>query len=463
VHSLISFFISSIYSILTELLVLTYLANIVKFNLIISLVCIPKGNEMQKLIIDIGSSTVKVYSLSAQGKLTLLETKTFKFKEGFDPKLGLTGKNKQKLFDYINKISHEHEKIPLKIYATALFRKCIADVQRSLTDEFFRKTGQLFNIVSHELEGHYLEKALAGSYNLNSPLLLINIGGGSTELVVMENDSVKERHNLDLGVMTVLDFPHLNKSLSPYKLDEVVESIHKRLPATSYKTPHAIYNGGELTYMQLTAYKLKKNDIFEDGNHPNKISLEDFSAKNKAIFHSMTLTQLEDLMPNDPLWMHGARACSAIAQAIAKHFGVSQIIPSDSNMAHGIWRQEFRNVVLSGSFRKHLDYILKIKKQLSAQNIQVLSPRFDEPKNPGQEFVVFKGEEGLSPLELERHHLNMIDKSDALIVCASGGYVGASALIEIGYAQALGKRIIFTERPSEFMLQTLPAEIGLYL
>jgi len=430
---------------------------------VLSFLCV-LGVGMQKLIIDIGSSTVKVYSFFTNGKLKLLESKSFKFKDGFDSKLGITEKNKQQLFDYINKITSEYENVPIKVYATALFRKCAANVQRSLVDEFFRKTKQLFNIISHELEGHYLEKALAGFYNLNAPLLLINIGGGSTELVVVENDSVKERHNLDLGVMTVLkEFPRLNEFLSAHKLDDVVDSIRNRMPATNYKTPYAIYNGGELTYMRLAGYELKKNDIFEDGDHPNQISLEDFSAKNQDVFHSMTLKQLEKLMPKDPLWMHGARACSAIAQAVSKHFCVSQIIPSDSNMAHGIPHQEFRSVVLSGSFRKHLDYILKVKKQLTAQNIQVLSPRFDKPKNPGQEFVVFQCEEGLSPLEFERHHLNMIESSDALIVCSLDGYVGASALIEIGYAQALGKRVIFTEKPTEFILQTLPAEVGLSL
>ena len=54
-----------------------------------------------------------------------------------------------------------------------------------------------------------------------------------------------------------------------------------------------------------------------------------------------------------------------------------------------------------------------------------------------------------------------IDNCDALIVCSKDGYVGASALIEIGYAQALGKRVIFTEQAEEFMLQTLPAESNL--
>lgn len=90
-----------------------------------------------------------------------------------------------------------------------------------------------------------------------------------------------------------------------------------------------------------------------------------------------------------------------------------------------------------------------------------MSPRFSDPKNPGEEFVVFDGEEDASPVELERYHLDAITKSDALIVCNPDGYVGASAMIEIGYAQSLGKRVIFIEKPQEFMLNTLPAEIGL--
>lgn len=93
--------------------------------------------------------------------------------------------------------------------------------------------------------------------------------------------------------------------------------------------------------------------------------------------------------------------------------------------------------------------------------VKVLSPRFIEPKNPGEEFVVFRGEENLSPLELERYHLNSIINSDTLIICDPDGYVGASTLLEIGFTQSLGKRIIFTEKPQEFVLNNLPAEFGL--
>jgi nucleoside 2-deoxyribosyltransferase len=167
------------------------------------------------------------------------------------------------------------------------------------------------------------------------------------------------------------------------------------------------------------------------------------------------------MMPNDPKWMHGARSCSAIAEAICRKYGIERLIPSDSNTVHGAIRQEFRRVTLSGSFRKHLDYILSIKRDLEKQGVQVLSPRFVTPKNPGDEFVVFDGEDGKTPLQLERHPLDSIDSSDALIVCNPGGYVGASAMIEVGYAHSVGKHTIFVEKPEEFMLNTLPADVGI--
>jgi len=50
---------------------------------------------------------------------------------------------------------------------------------------------------------------------------------------------------------------------------------------------------------------------------------------------------LESLMSDDPKWMHGARACSAIAQAIFEKYGIATIIPSDANLLDGVARKEF--------------------------------------------------------------------------------------------------------------------------
>lgn len=415
---------------------------------------------MNKILIDIGSSTIKVYKCIPKG-VSLLVQRSFPFKDGFDPERGISAPAKKELFELIDSVKEENKKSQIKIYATGIFRKLANEARSSFVDEFFERTNLFFNIISQDLENFYLEMALVGRCSLNEPVLLINIGGGSTELVVVYGEEAIERKNIELGVGTVnTKFPEINNSLSGINIKEVVEYINSILPSLSNKVQIAFYTGGELTYMSLAKYSLVKNSLFEDNDHPSLISVTDFGKKNKDIFKKIKLQKLENLMPENPKWMHGARGCSAIAQAICEKYKIKTIIPSNSNIINGVIRREFRYVTISGSFRKHLDYILKIKEQLEKTGTKVLSPRFTEPNNPGEKFVVFTGEEGLSPLELERHHLKSISESDALIVCDPEGYVGASALIEIGFANSLGKRIIFVEKPEEFMLNTLPAEIG---
>jgi len=416
---------------------------------------------MTKILIDIGSTTIKVYKFSS-GKLNLLIQRSISFKEGFDPEGGISRLAKKELFELIDSIKEENKEALIKTYATGIFRKLTHEARISFIDEFFQRTGLFFNIISQDLENFYLEMALIGKCSLNEPILLIIIGGRSTELVVIYGKEAIERKNIDFGVGAInTKFPEINQSISGVELEKVVEFVKEILPNLLNNPKIAFYTGGELTYMRLANYPLKKNDLFEDEDHPFLISITDFINKNKEIFEKIKLEELEILMPNNPQWMHGARACSAIAQAICEKYNIETIIPSDSNIINGVVRQEFRYVTISGSFRKHLDYILKVKKELEEKGTKVLSPRFTEPKNPGEEFVVFTGEEGLSPLELERYHLKSISESDALIVCDPEGYVGASVMIEIGFAHALGKRIIFTEKPQEFILNILPAEIGL--
>ena len=420
-----------------------------------------KQTSEKKILVDVGSSTVKAH-LSSQRGIEPLVQRSIPFKKGFDPEGRITESAKKELFEFINALERQNEGIPVRTYATAIFRKLDRKARVSLVDEFFQRTGVYFNIIEQDLENFYLEMGLVGKCPLKEPVLLINIGGGSAELVVMYGKEAAERKNIDLGVGTVnTKFPQINELISAAAVEDVIAFVKEHLPDLSNKVGCAFYTGGELTYMQLAEYPLEENVLFDDKDHPFIISTNAFAKKNKQIFEKIKLGELEALMPENPAWMHGARGCSAIAQAICEKYGIEMIVPSDSNIVHGAARQEFRYVTISGSFRKHLDYILEIKKELEASGTDVLSPRFVKPTNPGEEFVVFTGEEGLSPLELERHHLDSISKSDALIVCDPEGYVGASALIEIGYASALGKRIVFAEKPEEFMLKTLPAEIGL--
>src|SRR3989338_5886507 len=170
--------------------------------------------------------------------------------------------------------------------------------------------------------------ALLGKANLSEPALLINIGGGSTELAVVSSGKVLERKNIDLGVGSINEkFPNIHAEISEVEPNSVVKFVKNLLPNLEANLRVAFYTGGELKYMQLAGYALKKNFLFEDADHPLIISIENFSERNEKVFSKIKLSELEALMPENPKWMHGARGCSAIAQAICEKYGVQTIVP----------------------------------------------------------------------------------------------------------------------------------------
>lgn len=279
-------------------------------------------------------------------------------------------------------------------------------------------------------------------------------------MVVIQNQQGIARYNLEIGVMTVLsDYPYLNDEFSKHSLETVVESIRQKLPEMQTQIPIAIYSGGELSYMKAAQYELQNNMYFKDINHPKVISLQSFRERNRDIFSTVSLTELEKMMPLDPKWMHGARSCSAIAQAICEKYRIETIVPSDANLIDGVMRQEFRNIALGGNFKLHSEDILRIKLLCENQGIQITTPCFSIVKNAEND--EFDNEEHLISLQQERQQLNALVKSDAFIVCNPNGQVSSSTLFEIGFAQSFGKRIIFTEKPQDHILQVLPAEIGI--
>lgn len=415
--------------------------------------------KLSYLLLDIGSSSFKVYAFIDQ-KLELVETKSFHFKQNLDENGELKLTTKNEFVKYLKDLRARFENYKIKTYCTAFFRSLSQNYKQNLIFEVFDSTGIFLNIISHDLENFYLQKALIGKIENLENTILVNIGGGSSEIIVIQSQEVLEKYNLEIGIGQLLEkFGKINEEFCPHDTLEIIEFIKSFLPKLKNIVKIAIYSGGELEFMRLCDYKIVPNQVFIDYKHPSQIRLVDFIDQNKKILSEISIQKLMNKMPKDPKWMLGARSCSLIAQAIFENYQIQIIIPSNSNLVDGIIVQEFQTATLSGSFRKHLDYINKIKVNLENQKVQILSPRFAIPKNPGEEFVVFEGEEGQTALKLEKHHLESIQKSDCLIVCNKEGYVGASALIEIGFAISLDKNIIFTEIPTEFMLNTLPHQI----
>ena len=76
---------------------------------------------------------------------------------------------------------------------------------------------------------------------------------------------------------------------------------------------------------------------------------------------------------------------------------------------------------------------------------------------PNLDSSVAKEEVGLGFMKkLEAEHFEAIDSSKGLYVICPNGYVGTLVSVEIGYARARGKVIIFSEIPEDLGLQEFP-------
>lgn len=105
--------------------------------------------------------------------------------------------------------------------------------------------------------------------------------------------------------------------------------------------------------------------------------------------------------------------------------------------------------VISGSFRKHLQEIVLLKQLLSNEGIHSLSPEGNFSTNPDEEFVILDSDPVQNPELLQSSIFAKIRKSTFLTVANIDGYLGNAAILEIGYAIALGVKIYTLEPVSD--------------
>lgn len=138
---------------------------------------------------------------------------------------------------------------------------------------------------------------------------------------------------------------------------------------------------------------------------------------------------------------------------------------NEKNIINGIVQQEFRKVVICGSFQQNMQEIGDIIEILNKRNIQVLSPWTMDivPESLGTDFILLEGQELVNDRDAWRHkydHMNKFKKADAIIVCNPEGRIGKGTMFEFGFMVAYSKRIIFTNEPKNLSIP-FPYEIGL--
>lgn len=288
--------------------------------------------------IDLGSSTIKVYGYD--GELKLLEENSIYFKNDFDKELGISKNNLDELCNYFSTLK---EKYDLKyentfIFVTGIFRELIIERKTELVKLFNDRFDLYFNIISHGIENYYLGKALQNDYK-DKKVLIINMGGKTTELVTFKGSIIVDTINLKIGVADLLNnFANVNDSTSGVSVNAMEEFVLDRLKDLSLDQDYdcAIFTGGEERFELLTNFNLVPNTLFDDRIHKYMVSFEDYIKGTEKVFNEITMDELYKLMPGNPKWMDGARSGAIIPLALFRKSNIPWIIPSDLNLINGV-------------------------------------------------------------------------------------------------------------------------------
>lgn len=118
---------------------------------------------------------------------------------------------------------------------------------------------------------------------------------------------------------------------------------------------------------------------------------------------------------------------------------------------------------ISGSFRKFFKEIVEAKATFEKAGIRVLFPVGNEIASHKGEFAILDSDKkiskNLNPKEIEDERLRLLAKGDFLYLYNPAGYVGNSALLELGFAIALGKPIYALEPVRDALIGTYISEV----
>lgn len=201
---------------------------------------------MKNFYIDLGSSTIQVYCY--ENELKLIEEHSIYFKNDFNTLKGISKSNLNELCDYFEKIKSQYglKYYNTHIFVTGIFRNLVPERKQALIKLFNDKFDLHFNIISHGIESYYLAKTMENDYN-NRKVLIINMGGKTTELVTFVGAKITDTNNLNLSDADLLNnFDKVNEHFSGNTVEEMEKFVANKLSDIDLDKDYdcAIFTGG---------------------------------------------------------------------------------------------------------------------------------------------------------------------------------------------------------------------------
>ena len=284
-------------------------------------------------IIEIGSYNTKTH-VYEDGKLVYDNNTTLKLKSNYKENGKISDGDVEELINIIKKALEYTKNV--HVYGCSIFRNITDKELEEVNNKVFSECGVKVEVVSQEDEAYYTALGCYSNIDYDGNICVFIGGGGSIELIFVNNKKVIDKKFYNFGVVDVTSkFESLKEDIPTCTFDEVYSHISTLITDIDTKADILILAGGDHFYWYNNAgYELLDNNIYDEVNQKKMITIDMCDKYDKDAL----VTSLERIRNNsdNPSWFDGSRAMKVITNYIAHHVDAKYIIPTRINMEDGI-------------------------------------------------------------------------------------------------------------------------------
>ena len=284
-------------------------------------------------IIEIGSNNTKTHIY--EDNVSIYENNTtIEFKKNYKIKNKIISSDLDKLYDVIKKALEYTNNI--YIYGCSIFRNLSAKELEEINNTLYNKFNLKIEVVSQEDEAYYTALGCYNSIDYNKNICIFIGGGGSIELIFVNNKQIIDKKYYDFGVVDITNkFDSLKEDIPTATFDEVYNYVDTLIGDININTDVLILAGGDHLYWYNNAkYELLNNEIYLSEKQKYMITA-DISDKYDR---DALVTSLDRIRHNsdNPKWFDYSRAMKVITNLISHRVNAKYIIPTQINMEDGL-------------------------------------------------------------------------------------------------------------------------------
>jgi len=284
-------------------------------------------------IIEIGSNNTKTH-IYKDKDVIYEDTTTIEFKKNYKNENKVNEEDLNKLYKVIDNALNYTKNV--NIYGCSIFRNISKEELNEINQNLYAKFKLEIEVVSQEDEAKYTALGCYNNIEYNGNICIFIGGGGSIELIFVNNKKIIDKKYYDFGVVDITNkFYTLKDDIPESSFSDVYNYVNQLIYDINIKADVLILAGGDHFYWYNNAgYKLIENTLYKNENQKYMLTTEMSDKYDNDAF----VTSLDRIRANsdNPKWFDGSRAMKVITNLISHKIESQYIIPTKINMEDGL-------------------------------------------------------------------------------------------------------------------------------